>query len=126
MFQTRVFALFMSLLFCQIWLRIFRMMPTLIMLVGVALILILLGYIAVRNAWQLQVYDLTLYFTAHVCGLSAMLAGILAIAYSLLGLPISQLCRWKTSGIFLKCSEIPNTSAHIEHKLVSPYHIAQK
>lgn len=88
MFQTRVFAFLVSLLLGQIWVQLFRVMPTPTMLIGVALILFFVGAVAAWNAWQLQVYGLTLYFTILVCGISAVLTGVMGIAYALLRLPI--------------------------------------
>lgn len=53
------------------------------MLIGVALILIFVGAVAAWNAWQLQVYSLTLHFTVFVCGVSAVLTGVMGILYAL-------------------------------------------
>jgi len=117
MFQTRVFAFLVSLLLGQIWVQLFRIMLMPTMLIGVALILIFVGAVAAWNAWQLQVYSLTLYFTVFVCGVSAVLTGVMGILYALV--KSYNLCRCFYWWHFLSCSEISKTCAHIEHKLIA-------
>ncbi len=99
MFQTRVFAFLVSLLLGQIWVQLFRIMLMPTMLIDVALILIFVGAVAAWNAWQLQVSSLTLYFTVFVCGVSAVLTGVMGIVYALV--KSYNLCRcFFIGGIF--------------------------
>ena len=88
MFKFRIFAFLMSFLLCQIWLQLFRVMPTPMMQIGVALIILSMGIIAAMNAWQLQMRSLMLYYTVLVCGIASALVGVMGVLYSFLSLSI--------------------------------------
>lgn len=88
MFQIRAFAFLMSLLLCQVWIQLFRVMPTLVMQVAATLIVLLIGIIAAMNAWRLQTRSLVLYYTFFVCGIASALVGIMGVLYAFLSLSI--------------------------------------
>lgn len=88
MFQIRVFAFLMSLLLCQVWIQLFRVLPTLAMQVAATLIVLLIGIIAAMNAWRLQMRSLVLYYTVLVCGIASALIGVMEALYAFLSLSI--------------------------------------